>query len=140
MWETCFPRFHVSTFEKEGESFPPLITFMTEKFKNCVETAEIMINYAETIIDLATELQYLLVEYEAVKEDKESNPLEKMPELRTRGSSKERTPTLEGEMGASVDVQKVYLPVYRLSTKNVRTNESIEDTQTQREDNQLTTN
>lgn len=116
---------------------------MTEKFKNCVETAEIMINYAETIIDLATELQYLLVEYEAVKEDKESNSLEEVPELRSRRGSKERTQTLEGEMGASVDVQKVYLPVYRLSAKNVRANESAKITQTQRgqpNDNQIATN
>lgn len=128
MWETCFPRFHVSTFEKEGESFPPLITFMTDKFKNCIDTAEIIINYAETIIDLATELQYLLVEKEAVKQDKQNYPLEKVSELRECGSNKERTPTLEGEMGASLDVQKVYLPVYRLSTKNVRTDESVENT------------
>ena len=112
---------------------------MTEKFKNCVETAEIMINYAETIIDLATELQYLLIEQEGVKQDKQSYTLEKVPELWECGSNKERTQTPKGEMGASVDVQKVYLPVYRLSTKNVRTNESIEDTQTQRKDNQLTT-
>lgn len=128
MWETCFPRFHVSTFEREGESYPPLITFMTEKFKNCIATAEIMINYAETIIDLATELQYLLVEYEAVKKDKESYSFEEVSELRPCGCSKERTPTLEGEMGASVDVQKVYLPVYRLSAKNVRPDESAENT------------
>lgn len=131
MWETCFPRFHVSTSEREGESYPPLITFMTEKFKNCVETAEIMINYAETIIDLATELQYLLVEQEAVKEDKESNSFEEMPELRTRGCGKERPQTFEREMDASVDVQKLYLPVYRLSAKNVRTNESVENKKAQ---------
>lgn len=104
---------------------------MTEKFKNCIETAEIMINYAETIIDLATELQYLLVEREGVKQDKESNSLEEVPELRTRGSSKERTQTPAGEMGASVDVQKLYIPVYRLSAKNVRTAESIKDEKTQ---------
>lgn len=131
MWETCFPRFHVSTFEREGESYPPLITFMTEKFKNCIETAEIMINYAETIIDLATELQYLLVEQEAVKQDKKSYTLEEVPELWECGSNKERTQTPKGEMGASVDVQKVYLPVYRLSAKNVRTAESIKDEEAQ---------
>lgn len=104
---------------------------MTEKFKNCVETTEIMINYAETIIDLATELQYLLVEQEAVKEDKASNSFEKVPELRTRGSSKERAQTFEREMDTSVDVQKLYLPVYRLSAKNVRTNESVENEKAQ---------
>ena len=131
MWETCFPRFHVSTSEREGESYPPLITFMTEKFKNCVETAEIIINYAETIIDLATELQYLLVEREAVKEDKQSNPFEKMPELRTRGSGKERTQIFEKELGTSVDVQKLYVPVYRLSQKNICTDESIKDEKAQ---------
>lgn len=125
MWETCFPRFHVSTSEREEESFPPLITFMTEKFKNCVETAEIMINYAETIIDLATELQYLLVEQEAVKEDKESNSFEEMPELRSRGGGKERTQIFEKELGPSVDVQKLYVPVYRLSQKNICPDESI---------------
>lgn len=131
MWETCFPRFHVSTSEREGESYPPLITFMTEKFKNCVETAEIMINYAETIIDLATELQYLLVEQEAVKEDKESNSFEEVPELRTRGCGKERTQTFEREMDTSLDVQKLYLPVFRLSAKNVRPNESVKNKKAQ---------
>lgn len=104
---------------------------MTEKFKNCIETAEIMINYAETIIDLATELQYLLVEQEGVKQDKQSYSLEKVSELRECGSNKERTQTPEGEMGASVEVQKVYLPVYRLSTKNVRTDESVTDKKAQ---------
>lgn len=104
---------------------------MTEKFKNCIETAEIMINYAETIIDLATELQYLLIEQEGVKQDKQSYSLEKVSELRECGSKKERTQTLKGEMGSSVDVQKVYLPVYRLSTKNVRTAESIKDEKAQ---------
>lgn len=116
---------------------------MTEKFKNCVETAEIMINYAETIIDLATELQYLLVEQEAVKEDKQSNPFEKMPELRTRGSGKERTQIFEKELGTSVDVQKLYVPVYRLSQKNICPDESIENEKAQGgqpTDNQLTTN
>lgn len=131
MWETCFPRFHVSTSEREGESLPPFLRYMTEKFKNCVETAEIMINYAETIIDLATELQYLLVEQEAVKEDKESNSFEEVPELRTRGCGKERTQTFEGEMGASVDVQKLYIPVYRLSQKNVCPDESVENKKAQ---------
>lgn len=101
---------------------------MTEKFKNCVETAEIMINYAETIIDLATELQYLLVEHEAVKEDKESNSFEKMPELRTRGGGKERTQTPTGEMDSSVEVQKLYVPIYRLSAKDVRTDEGSKTT------------
>ena len=120
--------FHVSTSEKEGESSPPLITFMTEKFKNCVETAEIMINYAETIIDLATELQYLLVEREAVKKDKESNSLEKMPELRICGCDKKRTQISKEEMGSSVDVQKLYVPVFRLSQKDVSTNKGTEDT------------
>lgn len=113
---------------------------MTEKLKNCVETAEIMINYAETIIDLATELQYLLVEQEGVKQDKQSNSLEEVPELRKCGSNKERTQISQTKMGSSISMQKLYVPVFRLSTKNVRTNESIENTQTQREDNQLTTN
>lgn len=131
MWETCFPRFHVSTSEKEGESSPPLITFMTEKFKNCVETAEIMINYAETIIDLATELQYLLVEQEGVKQDKQGCTLEKVSKLRVCGSDKERTPVSTGEMEASVEVQKLYVPVFRLSKKNVCTNESIENEKAQ---------
>lgn len=101
---------------------------MTEKLKNCVETAEIMINYAETIIDLATELQYLLVEREGVKEDKAGYTLKKMPELRTRGSDKERSQTSEGEMDSSVEVQKLYVPVFRLSEKNVRADESSETT------------
>lgn len=131
MWETCFPRFHVSTSEREGESFPPLITFMTEKFKNCVETAEIMINYAETIIDLATELQYLLIEQEGVKQDKQSYTLEKVPELRLCGSDKERAQISTGEMETSVEVQKLYIPVFRLSQKNVCTDKSVKDKKTQ---------
>lgn len=115
---------------------------MTEKLKNCVETAEIMINYAETIIDLATELQYLLIEQEGVKQDKQSYSLEEVSELRKCGCDKKRSPTAEGEMDSSVQVQKLYLPVFRLSTKNICSNERTKNTQTQREvpiDNQLTT-
>lgn len=143
MWETCFPRFHVSTSEREGESYPPLITFMTDKFKNCIATAEIMINYAETIIDLATELQYLLIEQEGVKQDKQSHTPEKMSELRLHRGKEERSQISEEEVGTSVDVQKLYLPVFRLSTKNVCAKSSIEKQKTQRKqptDNQLTTN
>lgn len=101
---------------------------MTEKLKNCVETAEIMINYAETIIDLATELQYLLVEQEGVKQDKQRYTPEKMPELRLRGSDKERAQTSEREVDSSVEVQKMYVPVFRLSAKNVRSDERSEKT------------
>lgn len=101
---------------------------MTEKLKNCVETAEIMINYAESIIDLATELQYLLIEQEGMKQDKQSNTLEKVPKLRICGSDKERAQTFKKQMDTSVQVQKMYVPVYRLSTKNIRTDESIENT------------
>lgn len=101
---------------------------MTEKLKNCVETAEIMINYAETIIDLATELQYLLVEQEGVKQDKQSYSLEKVSELRECGSNKERTQISKTQMGSSVQMQKLYVPVFRLSTKNIRTDESVENT------------
>lgn len=143
MWECGNSRFHVSTFPRlfeRGKAFPLFLRYMTEKFKNCVETAEIMINYAESIIDLATELQYLLVEQEGVKQDKQKYSLEKVSELRKCGSDKERTPIPQTQMGTSVSMQKLYVPVFRLSTKNVRTDESIEDTQTQREDNQLTTN
>lgn len=101
---------------------------MTEKLKNCVETAEIMINYAETIIDLATELQYLLVEQEGVKQDKQSYTLEKVSQLRECRSDKERAQKFEEQMDTSIQVQKMYVPVYRLSSKNIRTDESIEDT------------
>ena len=101
---------------------------MTEKLKNCVESAEIMINYAETIIDLATELQYLLVEQEGVKQDKQSYSLEEVPKLRICGSDKERTQVSTGEMEAGVEVQKLYVPIFRLSKKNICPNESIENT------------
>ena len=101
---------------------------MTEKLKNCVETAEIMINYAETIIDLATELQYLLVEQEGVKKDKQSYSLEKVSELRECGSNKERAQTFEKQVDSGIQVHKLYVPVFRLSSENIRTNESVENT------------
>ena len=100
---------------------------MTEKLKNCVETAEIMINYAETIIDLATELQYLLIEREGVKQDKQSYSLEEVSKLRICGSDKERTQISKREMDSSVEVQKLYVPVFRLSQKDVCTNEGTKD-------------
>ena len=97
---------------------------MTEKFKNCVETAEIMINYAETIIDLATELQYLLVEQEGVKQDKQVNTPQKMSELRSHRGKKERTQKAKGEVDTNISVQKLYVPVFRLSQTDVCTNDS----------------
>lgn len=101
---------------------------MTEKLKNCVETAEIMINYAETIIDLATELQYLLIEQEGVKQDKQSYTLEEVSELRKCRSNKERPQIPQTQMDSSISMQKMYVPVFRLSTKNIRTDESVENT------------
>lgn len=83
-----------------------------------------MINYAETIIDLATELQYLLVEQEGVKQDKQVNTPQKMSELRAHRCDEERTQKVEGEVDTNISVQKLYVPVFRLSQTNVRTNES----------------
>ena len=98
---------------------------MTEKFKNCIETAEIMINYAESIIDLATELQYLLVEHEGVKQDRESYTLEKMPNVREHRCSKEWSQIPKKKMDTSISVQKLYLPVYRLQSQDCSPTESI---------------
>lgn len=83
-----------------------------------------MINYAETIIDLATELQYLLVEHEGVKQDKQVNTPQKMSELRLHRGKKERTQKAKGEVDTNISVQKLYVPVFRLSQKDVCTNDS----------------
>lgn len=95
---------------------------MTEKFKNCLSTAELLINYSQELIDLATELQYLLIEEQGVREDKKGNSSKEMPVLRLCRCNEERTQEIKGEMGASVEVQKMYLPVFKLSAKNTCTN------------------
>lgn len=98
---------------------------MEEKLIKDVGALELIINYAETIIDEATELQCVLIEQERnQKNEKESNLPKKMPELRELGSNKERTQNTKEKKEASVDVQKLYIPVYRLSQKNNRPNKS----------------
>lgn len=121
-WKPCFQHFNVTI--KVGVL--PHETFMTEKFKKCVETAEILINYAEEIIDIATELQYILVEREGIKQDSEGYSSQKMPELRTSGSNEERTQEAKREVDTSLEVQKVYVPIFRISKNNGSAGKSVE--------------
>ena len=84
-----------------------------------------MINYAEEIIDLATELQYLIIEHEGVLDDKQSDTFKKMPEMRAHRGNQKRTQTTTQKEDTSVDVQKLYVPVYRLSATHTSTNKSF---------------
>lgn len=91
------------------------------------EIAEILINYAEEIIDLATELQYLLVERYGIEwgdnNTKQEGILrEKMSVLPVHRGEEKRTPQSSQEMGASVSMQKLYVPVFRLQANNGGTN------------------
>lgn len=128
MWE-LLRSFHISTVSTVQEKGTlPLFygLFMTEKLKNLTEISEILINYAETIIDLATELQYLLVEQEGIKEDRQKYSLEKVSELRLHRSEEERTQDIKIKESSSVSMQKLYIPVFRLSQENNSTVASIE--------------
>lgn len=87
------------------------------------EIAEILINYAEEIIDLATELQYLLVERYGIEwgdNNSEQTGIlqQKMPILPVCGSTKERAPEPPEKMGTNISMQKLYVPVFRLQTNN----------------------
>lgn len=87
------------------------------------EIAEILINYAEEIIDLATELQYLLVErYGIERGDINSEQTgilqQKMPILPICGCEEERTPQPQEKMGTNISMQKLYVPVFRLPATN----------------------
>ena len=100
---------------------------MEKKLIQDVGALEIIINYAEAIIDEATELQCVLIEQERnQKNEKQSNLPKKMPELRELGSNKERSQNTEEKKETSVEVQKMYIPVYRLSQKNNSPNKSAE--------------
>lgn len=91
------------------------------------EIAEILINYAEEIIDLATELQYLLVERYGIEwGDNNSEPTgilcQKMSVLPVHRGEEERTPQPPKEVGANISMQKLYVPVFRLQANNGGTN------------------
>ena len=92
------------------------------------EIAEILINYAEEIIDLATELQYLLVERYGIErgdfDSKQTSLLQQdLSLLSFCGSKKERTQETTQEVGASLPVQKMYVPVFRLPKINTSSDE-----------------
>lgn len=87
------------------------------------EIAEILINYAEEIIDLATELQYLLVERYGIEwGDSNSEQArilqQKMPLLPIHRGAEERTQEPQEKMGTNISMQKLYVPVFRLSATN----------------------
>ena len=101
------------------------------------EIAEILINYAEQIIDYATELQYLLVErYGIERGDNDSQQAsilqQEMPLLPVCGGAEKRTQELPQEMGTNLSVQKMYVPVFRLSANNGGTTAQNQRTQTKR--------
>lgn len=90
------------------------------------EIIEILINYATEIIDLATELQYILIERYGIQwgdnDSKQKSILQQeMPILPICGGKEERTQTTQGENGASISVQKLYVPVFRLPKYNAGT-------------------
>lgn len=87
------------------------------------EIAEILINYAEEIIDLATELQYLLVERYGIEwGDSNSEQAcilqQKMPILPVHRGKEKRTQETPQEVGANISMQKLYVPVFRLQANN----------------------
>lgn len=91
------------------------------------EIAEILINYAEEIIDLATELQYLLVERYGIEwgdnNSEQARVLQqKMPLLPVCRGAEERTQEPQEKMGTNISMQKLYVPVFRLSQNNGGTN------------------
>lgn len=93
------------------------------KLIKSAEIAEILINYAEQIIDYATELQYLLVERYGIERgdnnSKQTNILQQdLSLLSIQGSAKERTQELPKKVDSSLPVQKMYVPVFRLSAPN----------------------
>lgn len=87
------------------------------------EIVEILINYATEIIDLATELQYILIERYGIQwgdNDSQQTCLlqQEMPILPICGGEEKRTQTAQGENGAGISVQKLYVPVFRLPKYN----------------------
>lgn len=100
-----------------------------EKTTKTLEIVEILINYAEEIIDIATELQYLLIERLAIKNDKrddinskqESILSENVSVLQKRGGAEKWTQNKQEEESASISMQKLYVPVFRLSAHNEET-------------------
>lgn len=101
------------------------------------EIIEILINYAEELIDLATELQYILVERYGIQwgdnDSKQKSILQQeMPILPICGGKEERTQNSPQETNTSLSVQKVYVPVFRLSANNTSTTAANNRTQAQR--------
>lgn len=139
MWEACFPHFNAPCRGKL-----PLLTYILvkrkkgekdiniEKNNNSIlksaEIAEILINYAEEIIDLSTELQYLLVErYGIERGDNDSKQARILQQevsiLPVCRSKEERTQNTQTQTSTSLSVQKMYVPVFRLSASDTSTTE-----------------
>lgn len=101
------------------------------------EIAEILINYAEQIIDYATELQYLLVERYGIErgdnDSKQTSILQQdLSLLSIQGSAEERTQELQKKVDSSLPVQKMYVPVFRLSAPNASATAKNQRTKAQR--------
>lgn len=116
------------THTEKGEK-NTIFTENEEKTTKPLEIVEILINYAEEIIDIATELQYLLIERLAIKNDKrddinskqESILSENVSVLQKRGGAEKWTQNKQEEESASISMQKLYVPVFRLSAHNEET-------------------
>ena len=90
-----------------------------ENIEKCIEIAELLINCAEDLIDNATELQYLLIERSGIQNEQTIDFLQKeVPKMRLSVGEKERSQKTEKQEETSLSVQKMYVPIFRLSAYN----------------------
>lgn len=90
-----------------------------ENIEKCIEIAELLINCAEDLIDNATELQYLLVERSGIQNEQETNFLqEEVSKMRLSVGEEERAQKTQKQKETSISMQKLYVPIFRLSAHN----------------------
>lgn len=74
------------------------------------------------IIDECTELAYSIDEnadkFEGEVIENKNNLVQEMPKMPTDRSEEKRSQTAKGEMGTSVSMQTLRLPIFRLSAAN----------------------
>jgi hypothetical protein len=101
-----------------GGNVPRIKEKLNEKTKKLIESLEIIQNLAEAIIDEACTVQEELIKNKENTNQNTPNTYKKVSAVCEYVRNQERTQKTKGENGTSLQVQKMYVPIFRLSYAN----------------------
>jgi hypothetical protein len=101
-----------------GGNVPRIKEKLNEKTKKLIESLEIIQNLAEEIIDEVCTVQEELIKNKENTNQNTPNTYQKVSSMCEYVRNQERTQKTKRENGTGLQVQKMYVPIFRLSYAN----------------------